>query len=345
MCEDRVAATETEFKANLRPRFFDSDTIILNPNIPWSLFLPPPDFSNVYFIGTRDWGGGSGFNAGVFFIRVNEWSVKLLTEVSALPDLQPDVPLGYNAEQAAFKWVLRKTGYPEHVLYQPIEWFNGFEDSHGILPPVQDGDMLVHFAGLKDKKPEAMQKWLDRLDSAPYELQIPLEKTDYPANVDAYWMRLRDARIMMQKAYDWMDGNHTDGHHTTQTLLTAQKKLEQAILDEADNPSFILGATDLLESALVAAQTGTVPEKTWSIKAPETIASEEQQDTEYPEWTESKDRVEKVATEPPVQQAGIIGKFKTVLSKAAMRKAAMSKFGKSRAGQSKAIPESVAQEP
>ena len=331
--------------ADIRPRFFDSDTIILNPNIPWTLFLPPPDFSNVYFIGTRDWGGGSGFNAGVFFIRVNEWSVKLLTEVSALPDLQPDVQLGYNAEQAAFKWVLKKIGYPEHVLYQPIEWFNGFEDSHGILPPVQDGDMLVHFAGLKDKKPEAMQKWLDRLDSAPYELQIPLKKTEYPANVDAYWMRLRDARKTMQKAYDWMDGNHTDGHHTTQTLLTAQEKLEQAILDEADNPSFILGAIDLLESALVAAQTGTIPEKTWSIKTPETISSEKKQDTEYPEWTESKGQVEKVASEPPVAQAGIIGKFKTVLSKAAMRKAAMSKFGKSRAGQSKSVPESIAQEP
>ena len=135
--------------------FFDSDTILLNPNIPWSLFLPPSDFPDIHFLAGRDW---VGFNAGVFFVRINEWSVKMLTEVSALPDLRPQVQLGYNAEQSAFQWVMSRAGYREHVIYQPIKWFNGFEQSFGKLPDVKEGDLLVHFSGLKDERFEAVKK-------------------------------------------------------------------------------------------------------------------------------------------------------------------------------------------
>lgn len=236
-------------KADTRIRFFDSDTIILNPNIPWTLFLPPSDFPNIHLLGGRDYGGGSRFNAGVFFVRINEWSVKMLTEVAALPDLRTDVRIGYNAEQAAFKWVFKQVGYPEHVLYQPIEWFNSFEDSRGHLPPVQDGDMLIHFSGLKDHKFGAVQKWLNRLDRAPHELQIPLENTSYQANIDAYWTRLRDARAMMQKVEQARDYNHT-----TQELLMVQAKLQQTVYDEADKSSLVLEAIDKVKSALARAE-------------------------------------------------------------------------------------------
>lgn len=92
------------------------------------------------------------------------------TEVAALPDLRKDVRIGYNAEQTSFKWVFKQVGYREHVLYQPIEWFNGFEQSFGHLPLVQDGDMLIHFSGMKYLKFAAVQKWLDRLKRAPHEL-------------------------------------------------------------------------------------------------------------------------------------------------------------------------------
>lgn len=237
-------------EADSRTRFFDSDTILLNPNIPWALFLPPSDFSDIHFLAGRDWGDGSGFNAGVFFVRINEWSVKMLTEVAALPDLRTDVLIGYNAEQSAFKWVVKRVGYREHVLYQPVQWFNSFEESFGHLPPVQDGDMLIHFSGLKSNKFGAIQKWLDRLERAPQDLQIPLVNTSYQANVDAYWTRLRDVRDMMERAETFI----RDGNKPTQELLLARVQLQQTVYNEADKSSFVLWAIDRVTAALAAVE-------------------------------------------------------------------------------------------
>ena len=174
----------------------------------------------------------------------------MLTEVAALPDLRKDVRIGYNAEQTSFKWVFKRDGYREHVLYQPIEWFNGFEQSWGHLLPVQDGDMLIHFSGMKDLKFGAVQKWLDRLERAPRELHIPLENTSYQANVDAYWTRLRDARDMLQKAGGF---NHT--LHTSQEILTAQTELRQTIYDKADEPYTVVEAIANVKSAAHTHQT------------------------------------------------------------------------------------------
>ncbi|CAD6569854.1 MAG: hypothetical protein ASARMPRED_003289 [Alectoria sarmentosa] len=237
--------------------FFDSDTILLNPNIPWTLFLPPSDFPSIHFLGGRDWGDGNrdwgdgrGFNAGVFFVRVNEWSVKMLTEVAALPDLRTDLELGFNAEQTAFKWVFKRVGYREHVLYQPVEWFNGFADSEGKLSPVQDGDMLVHFAGLKHQKHEAVPKWLDRLERAPQELQIPLENTSYPDKLNAYWTRLRDARNILENAEDFI----SKATNTTPEVLLTRAQLRQTMYNGADKANTVLWATHRARGALAEAE-------------------------------------------------------------------------------------------
>ena len=168
----------------------------------------------------------------------------MLTEVAALPDLRPDVQIGYNAEQAAFKWVMSRAGYREHVIYQPNKWFNGFEESFGHLPLVQDGDMLVHFSGLKGAKFGAVQRWLDRLDRTPEKLQIPLDETKYGINVEAYWSCLRDARDMIRKAEQVGDDNVQ-----TRELRTAQKGLQQIIYDEADKPALLIEAIEKIKSA------------------------------------------------------------------------------------------------
>ena len=49
--------------------WFDADTIFMNPNVPWSTFLPPANsFSDIHIVGAKDW---NSFNPGVFLIRVN----------------------------------------------------------------------------------------------------------------------------------------------------------------------------------------------------------------------------------------------------------------------------------
>ena len=185
----------------------------------------------------------------------------MLTEVSALPDLRKDVEIDFNAEQTAFKWVFKRAGYREHVLYQPCQWFNGFEESFGHLPPVQDGDMLIHFGGLKTHKFGAVQRWLDRLERAPHELQISLENTNYQAEIDAYWAALRDARDMVQTAEHFSDDDRMKHDYQTkqayrrkQDFFHALEKLRQIIYDEADKTSFVLDIINQVKSAIAAVE-------------------------------------------------------------------------------------------
>lgn len=171
----------------------------------------------------------------------------MLTEVAALPDLRSDVEVGYNAEQAAFQWTLKRAGYREHVIYQPVQWYNGFERSYDHLPQVRDGDMLVHFSGMKNDRFGPAKRWLDRLEHAPHELQIQLDNTKYQANIDAYWSKIREARIMIQTV-----DQLSDGSAATQELLIAQAELQQVVLNKADKPALLTGAKHKVKSALAA---------------------------------------------------------------------------------------------
>ena len=109
--------------------------------------------------------------------------------------------------------------------------------------------MLVHFSGLKKHKFKAERKWLERLERAPHELQVPLENTNYQVNVDAYWTRLRDARDTMQEAEQFRNGNYT-----TRNLRLAKAKLQQIVYDEANNSSLVLEAINQVKSALATAE-------------------------------------------------------------------------------------------
>ena len=185
-----------------RDRWFDADTILLNQNIPWEAFLPPSDlFPDTHFLGNKDW---NGYNCGVFFLRVNEWSVNFLTEASALPLLRPEVKLGVNApnyEQDAMVWVLNKEGYREHVVYQPREWYNPFYEGEQHELEYRKGDMLIHFAGTPEKH-SPMGKWLDNVDQSPEELNVPLSNTTLKADIAHFWTRLNNAKVLLDKAWD-----------------------------------------------------------------------------------------------------------------------------------------------
>lgn len=183
--------------------WFDADTIILNPSIPWSLFLPPSDtFSDIHFLGNKDW---FGFNCGVFFVRVNEWSINFLTEASALPLLRPDIKLGTRApnfEQDAMVWVLEQKKNKGNVIYQPRQWYNPFEVGEHNENEHQPGDLLIHFPGMEHKH-AAMGKWLDLVDRTPDDLSIPLTNLTLQADIHRFWTRLKSAIVLIGKARDF----------------------------------------------------------------------------------------------------------------------------------------------
>lgn len=90
--------------------WFDADTIVLNNNIPWVTFLPRENsFPDVHFIASRDW---DDLDYGVFFVRVNQWSIKFLTQVATFPQSRPDAYTIQDIDIDAMWWALEQ---PENV--------------------------------------------------------------------------------------------------------------------------------------------------------------------------------------------------------------------------------------
>ena len=180
-------------------RWFDADTLILNPTVPWTLFLPPSDFNEIHMLATQD---QNGFNAGMAMFRVHEWSVQMLAEVVALRQLRPEVHFDF-FDQGATRWVMEREGYQEHVIYQPHDWWNAFGLNQA---PYQTDAFMLHFAGAdccgqEDSKGTVMGRWLDILENNPQAYAVELEKTKLPKQVQDYWAMLRKAKKTLQDVH------------------------------------------------------------------------------------------------------------------------------------------------
>lgn len=167
------------------------DSVILNPNIPLSIFLPLPDLPHVNFVGTRDW---NGLNNGVFFLRVHPWSVSMLTSAMSFPLCHSEIDLGGNVEQEGMRLTFARPsggtndlGWKSGVVYMPKVWFNTYEmamagdefrDNHPEwvidYPGLgmkhyyegQRGDMLVHCPGTaKEVRSSLMIDWMDLIEN------------------------------------------------------------------------------------------------------------------------------------------------------------------------------------
>lgn len=227
--------------------WFDADAVIMNINIPWSIFLPPSDsFSDIHIIGSND---GGGFNSGVILVRVCEWSVKVFTNSAALPEMRSDIEVRKDfVEQDAMQWVFRREDNNEHIVYAPQYWFNGYR---GNTPPgvrdVQDGDMMSHFAGWGAAKAGMMTELFEKLERSPQELQVPLKDTYYPAEIDAFWSRLRDAKTAVQDAKAFVN---TSSSTSAKEIEKAYLELELDIRLHTDQADLVKKGTDVVLAAL-----------------------------------------------------------------------------------------------
>ena len=238
--------------------FFDSDTILLNPHVPWDAFLPPEDrFSDINVVATKDW---NGFNAGVFFLRVTEWTLKMLSQVVGYKMLRPEVELGPNVEQSCFRHVFTHDGFREPVVYFPVRFFNTFEQSWGKMPPPQPGEILIHFSGMKGDKYKSMGKYFEILEQKPESLQIPFEETFYPTEIEAFWRRLNEARVIAQRAKTVLSDNSSMiTSEGLQNLKTLHTSLQRIIETKADLQEDIIGATSQVTQALKAIEVEMPP--------------------------------------------------------------------------------------
>lgn len=239
--------------------WFDADTIILNQNIPWSLFLPPrEDFTDIHFLGNKDW---TSFNCGVFMMRINEWSVNFLTQATALPLLRPDIPLGVpipNMEQDAMIWVLNQDGYKEHAVYQPRLWYNAFAEGPDKVAETTSGAMLIHFPGV-GKKAQVMGHWLDVVENEPEKLNIPLANLTLYDDIKDFWANLRTAKQIFYNATDLMTKDivvqQVFNRHKRlgDELKETSKKLERLIYEEPFQQKELKEATLLVNAARIRA--------------------------------------------------------------------------------------------
>jgi hypothetical protein len=218
----------------------DADSIIINPLIPLEVFLPPYDFDYVHFVGNKD---HNGLNTGTFFLRVHEWSVRMLAQTVAYPMFRPEVDLGFSADQEAMKLVFKEPAFRHGVLYQPRPWYNTYEFHHGYEG--NKGDLLVHFPGLEQDRWEHMSNWLDIVELRPHEWEMELDKTLYLEKIGNFWGLLREARLTLRVAEDYVSKPENVGGEMEGAIAQLRKVLEE----EADLSASVNNALDRLKEA------------------------------------------------------------------------------------------------
>jgi hypothetical protein len=80
----------------------------MNPLLPLEAFLPPPELKHIHLLAAND---RHGLNNGVFFLKVNDWALKLFAAALSFHHYRPDIPLKYT-EQSAMEEVLKEVWLP-----------------------------------------------------------------------------------------------------------------------------------------------------------------------------------------------------------------------------------------
>jgi hypothetical protein len=75
------------------------DMVVMNPNVPLELFLPPESsgYEKINLVVTND---HNGLNTGAFFIRISPWSIQLFADIIAMTTYKPELKLKYSEQSA-----------------------------------------------------------------------------------------------------------------------------------------------------------------------------------------------------------------------------------------------------
>ncbi|KAI5239925.1 hypothetical protein E4T43_06462 [Aureobasidium subglaciale] len=242
----------------------DADSIILNPNIPAHIFLPPREFSHINVVAARDI---QGLNTGVFFVRVHPWTISMFVDGMAFPLCSPKIDLGNDADQAAMaRTVLKSGGGPDGygfkrgIVYLPQSLFNIYElpgyarddrtdvlrNFTGFVEPHafegKKGDFLVHLPGLFGDRDPLMSDWLDMVENRQEDWAIPLKETTYLKDTRNFWTLYGEAVDVVREAMDREDAD--------KEMRDAVKQLRNALSEEADDSNIITEYTKNLKGLL-----------------------------------------------------------------------------------------------
>jgi hypothetical protein len=91
----------------------DRDTVLMNPQIPLDIFVPPePAFNHIHMVVTED---KNGLNNGVFLCRVSGASFKFFASTLSIREYQPEVQLKYT-EQSGMEEVIKRVRSPHPLV-------------------------------------------------------------------------------------------------------------------------------------------------------------------------------------------------------------------------------------
>ncbi|KAJ5689009.1 galactosyl transferase GMA12/MNN10 family protein [Penicillium macrosclerotiorum] len=175
--------------------WFDSDTVLMNLNLPLETFIPPPYLSEIHILLSKDW---NGINNGNFFIRVHPWSVKLLNAVISYPYLHQNANLPFRDQSALSNVINENKYFTRSVAYCPSRWFNPYRRSeNGELPitehlnpdmRIHPGDLLVHFPGIYGEAlDKGMKPYIDISAEERPEWNKAVEETGYIEETSSFW--------------------------------------------------------------------------------------------------------------------------------------------------------------
>lgn len=82
----------------------DRDVVLMNAQIPLSVFLPPRGFEHVNLLVAKD---RNGLNNGVFLVKVGQWAMKMFVSALSVREYMPEVELKYS-EQSAVEMVIAR---------------------------------------------------------------------------------------------------------------------------------------------------------------------------------------------------------------------------------------------
>jgi lipopolysaccharide biosynthesis glycosyltransferase len=166
--------------------WFDCDSVLLNPKLGLSHFLPPSGFSDANVLVTND---ANGLNNGVFFIRVSAWAIEVMSANVAYRTFNPNEQLTFQ-DQSALDHIFHMDKFRDQVVYCPQRWFNAYQS--GFLNEtieanqVRRGDLVVHFAGVGNKI-ERMNYWCDIAEKHLPDWEVEIVHTSYLEEIDEFW--------------------------------------------------------------------------------------------------------------------------------------------------------------
>ncbi|KAK6335338.1 hypothetical protein TWF696_002118 [Orbilia brochopaga] len=185
----------------------DADLVLMNSEIPLEAFLPPPGFEHIHLIATNDLGG---LNNGVFFIRINEWSVLLLTALTAYRTYHPGFS-SVNEDQVVMDEIIQLDEWKGHVVHVPQRWFNSYHDfgKDADVPPewhwyhhyFEPGYLLVHFPGAGEGRTDLINQYVKAKAAEPELYDVPFPKTNLTEEIAEYWAKDAKREEKIQKTF------------------------------------------------------------------------------------------------------------------------------------------------